>query len=530
MRRQDRARSTGWRSPAAGLATAFLLFLGMPGYFGWWPLLFVALVPLLGCVLYLPPLRSGCMGLLAGWVYGLLTLHWLVVVLGKYGGLPPWLSIPAMALLALYMGLYLALFCLLLSLFAGRSWHRERSIVALVWTAPILWVGLDYLRSILFTGFPWLDLGYGLYTQPALIQAADLGGHHLISCTLVLANGLLVSVIDRQRSSVRWNIRMERRLLLAACCFLVFVFGYSLLRYRIMPPLFRQSLQAEVSVVQGNILQDEKWVPGKKENTVAAYEGLSRRAVVDRTTELLVWPETALPFYPQNDPLARRVADLVRRENVYLLTGAPTYSVDRSQEKPRVEYFNSALLIDPGGVIVDTYAKQHLVPFGEYVPLRQYLGFLRPLVVNVGDFASGRSSRPLSLGNDLKLGVLICFESIFPEIAGDEVRAGANILVNLTNDAWYGRTSAPYQSMAMAVLRAVETKRSMVRAANTGISGFVDPLGNILEKTDIFTPATLTARVPVLEKSTVFVRSGYRFGAACLALIPVLFLLRVRYP
>ena len=150
-------------------------------------------------------------------------------------------------------------------------------------------------------------------------------------------------------------------------------------------------------------------------------------------------------------------------------------------------------------------------------------------MVHVGDFTAGTSSTPLALGKNLKLGILICFESIFPGIARDEVAAGANILVNLTNDAWYGRTSAPYQSMAMTVFRAVENKRSLVRAANTGISGFVDPTGNIIDKTDIFVPGAITAQLPVLEGETVFVRSGYLFGAACLALLPVLLLFRRRY-
>jgi len=514
------------RSLLVAVGTALLLFFAMPGYFGWWPLLFVALVPLLLATLYLPPLRSGCMGLLAGIIYNILTLHWIVVVLGRYGGLPPWLSVPAMALLALYMGLYLSLFCMLLSLLAGRSWHRERSVATLVWTAPVLWVGLDYLRGMLFTGFPWLDLGYGLYSQPLLIQAVDLGGHHVISFALVLANGFIVAVIDRQRSAVRWNIRSERRALLMACCLLIFIFGYSIVRYRVMPSLCRHVLQAEVSVIQGNISQDEKWSLEKKEETVAVYERLSRQALAQHTTELLVWPETALPFYPQQDPLAARIIELVRRENTYLLTGAPTFSVAGVGTRRQVSYYNSALLYGPDGVIIGSYAKQHLVPFGEYVPLRKYLPFLAPLVENVGDFTKGSSSAPLYVGDHLKSGVLICFESIFPEIARKEVAAGANLLVNLTNDAWYGRTSAPYQSMAMAVFRAVETKRSLVRAANTGISGFVDPAGNVIEQTDIFTPDAKTARIPVLEEQTAFVRYGYIFGPACLALIPILLLLR----
>jgi apolipoprotein N-acyltransferase len=515
-----------WRSLSVAVSTALLLFFAMPGYFGWWPLLFVALVPLLLTTMYLPPLRSGCMGLLAGIIYNILTLHWIVVVLGRYGGLPPWLSVPAMVLLSIYMGLYFALFCILLSLLAGRSWHRERSVATLVWTAPVLYVGLDYLRGILFTGFPWLDLGYGLFSHPLLIQAADLGGHHVISFALVLANTFIVAVIDRQRSAVRWNIRSERRALLLACCFLIFIFGYSIVRFRVMPSLIRHSLQAEISIIQGNIAQDEKWSPEKKEKTIAVYERLSQQAVAQHTTELLVWPETALPFYPQQDPLTARVVGLVRRENTYLLTGAPTFSMAAVGEHSKITYFNSALLMGPDGVTIDSYAKQHLVPFGEYVPLRKYLPFLAPLVENVGDFTAGSSSRPLHVGDHLQPGVLICFESIFPEIARNEVAAGANLLVNLTNDAWYGRTSAPYQSMAMAVFRAVETKRSLVRAANTGISCFVDPSGNIIEMTDIFTPSAITARMPVLEERTVFVRYGYIFGPACLALIPVLLLWR----
>jgi apolipoprotein N-acyltransferase len=515
-----------WYSLGAAVVTALLLFLAMPGYFGWWPLLFIALVPLFTAALYLPPFRSACMGMLSGFIYSLLTIHWIVVVLGKYGGLPPWISVPAMVLLSLYMAMYLAVFCLLLSLLAGRSWQKERSVVTLVWTAPLLWVGIDYLRGVLFTGLPWLDLGYGLYSQPVLIQAADLGGHHLISFALVLANGLIVAIIDRQRADVHWNISMERRVLFLACCFLVFIFGYSSLRYRTVPSFNKRALQAQVSVIQGNISQDEKWVAGKKEKTVAIYERLSRQAVAENTTELLVWPETALPFYPQRDPLVGRVMELVQKENLYLLTGAPSFVVAEEDGKRVLRYFNSAQLFDPAGEVVDMYAKQHLVPFGEYVPLRKFLPFLAPLVENVGDFTAGKSSRPLPLGSQLQLGVLICFESIFPGIARDEVAAGANLLVNLTNDAWYGRSSAPYQSMAMSVFRAVETKRSLVRAANTGISAFVDPAGNIIKQTDIFVAAAITAQIPVLEKRTVFVRSGYRFGMACCAFIPGLLLFR----
>ncbi len=515
---------------AAAISSPILLFLAMPGHFGWWPLLFVSLTPLLLAALYLPPRKSWTLGLLAGLIYHVLTLYWIIIVLERYGGLPLWISVAAMLLLSAYMALYWGVFCLLLSLIAGRHWHKERSIVVLVWTAPLLWTGLDSLRGMLFTGFPWLDIGYGLYSQPMLIQAADIGGHHLVSFTVVLTCAFIAAIIDRQRPQLNLTGRLEKQLLFAACSFIIIVMGYSMLKYQTMIPSMQRAITAEVTVVQGNITQDQKWQPDKKEATVDIYKKLSRQGL-QNTTELLVWPETALPFYPQRDPLQERVIKFIQAENIYLLTGAPTFTktMGENDEEPLIRYYNSALLFSPEGKLIGNYAKQHLVPFGEYVPLRRLFFFLEPLVEHSGDFSAGESSQPLILSENIRLGIVICFESIFPQISRDTVALGANLLVNLTNDAWYGDSSAPYQSMAMAVFRAVETKRSLVRAANTGISGFIDPVGNITQKTDIFTPAAITARMPILEEKTIFVRFGYRFGMVCLAMIPVLFLFRHRF-
>jgi apolipoprotein N-acyltransferase len=211
----------------------------------------------------------------------------------------------------------------------------------------------------------------------------------------------------------------------------------------------------------------------------------------------------------------QRVAAFTEARNVWLLTGAPLYELlPRQDGSQQVRSYNGAILLGPDGHWHGSHAKQHLVPFGEYVPLRRYLPFLEPLVVSVGDFSSGTEKGPLVLG-PMRLGILICYESIFPEIAQEAVLRGANLLVNLTNDAWYGRSSAPYQSWAMAVFRAVENKRSLVRAANTGISGFVDPLGHVVATSGIFTEAALVSQVPMLEITTVFNRNGGRFGAIC---------------
>ena len=525
-------RATELTRPQAvflGLVSAVALFVAMPGYFGWWPLLFFALIPLLVLSLYLSPRRACAAGFFSGLFYHILTLHWIVVVLGRYGGLSLPVSIGAMLLLAGYMGLYTGLFCLLLSFLTGHWQQRERSIAVLLWAAPVLWIGLEYLRGILFTGFPWLDLGYGLYRKPVLMQAADLGGHYLVGFSLVLANSFVVGLVDCRRFAVYRQPRGEWRVLLLAGCALLFLFGYSFVRFRELPSLYRHCPQASVAVVQGNILQDEKWSRARKQETVTTYARLSRQAVAGQAIDLLVWPETALPFYPQQDPLVRQIQQLVRQENVYLLTGAPTYRIQQDQAEAHPHYYNSALLFSPNGRVIDGYAKQHLVPFGEYVPLKKILFFLAPLVENSGDFSSGASARPLVLGDQLRLGVLICFESIFPDIARTEVREGANLLVNLTNDAWYGRTSAPYQSLAMAVFRAVENRRSLVRAANTGISALVEPGGRIIASTAIFTPAVLSGTMPVLELQTICMRGGYMFGPICLVLMIGLLICRKRH-
>jgi apolipoprotein N-acyltransferase len=510
------------------IASAGLLALAMPGRIGWWPLLFVALAPLLLQVLNARPGRSALGGFVFGLVYNLALLYWILIVLGRYGGLPLWISLPALVLLAAYMACFPAVFCYLLSLLAGRSQCRGRSVAALVWSAPVLWVGLDYLRSLLFSGFPWMDLGYGLFSQPVLIQAADFGGHHLITFSLVLCNGLVVGIVDHQRRGALGNLRLERGLFLAAIVFLGLIGGSSWFRYQEVSSIAARSMQAKVAVVQGNVDQAIKWSPATKEATVATYLKLSRQVAREIGAELVIWPETALPFYPQKDALIHRITDFTTTNNTWILTGAPLYTITpQAGGSDLVRYYNGAVLLGPDGRIGGQYAKQHLVPFGEYVPLRRFLPFLAPLVESIGDFSVGAEKGPLVLGA-MKLGMLICYESIFPDIARESVARGANLLVNVTNDAWYGRSSAPYQSMAMAVFRAVENKRTLIRAANTGISGFVDPLGRITAHTEIFTEAALSAQAPMLELTTVFTRGGYRFGTVCAVLMPLLLVFRPR--
>lgn len=513
----------------AACCSAGLLALAMPGRVGWWPLLFFALVPLLLTVIQARPGRSGLAGFVFGVVYNVALMYWILIVLGRYGGLSPWISVPALLLLSMYMALYPALFCWVLSRLAGRLHNSGRSLAPILWAAPVLWVGLEYLRSVLFSGFPWMDMGYGLFSQPELIQAADLGGHALLSFALVLCNTLIVVLIDRQYHRTRRVTFSERLCVLAGVIFLVYVHGYSMLQSRRIALVDSRAPHIRVAAVQGNIDQAEKWSPESKAATVERYLNLSRQADEAAPTQMLIWPETALPFYPQQEPaLMERVADFTRNNSVALLTGSPLFRlVPSGKAKPDVQYFNGAMLFDSDGKVRGQHAKQHLVPFGEYVPFRRYLPFLAPLVVDIGEFSKGTEKGPLVLGS-MRLGVLICYESIFPELAHATVIRGANLLVNISNDAWYGNSSAPYQSWAMAVFRAVENKRSLVRAANTGISGLVLPTGQVLAKSGLFTEAAPAAEVPLLAMTTFYNRYGYHFGQACAVGILGLLLLAFR--
>jgi apolipoprotein N-acyltransferase len=501
---------------AAAAATALLLNLAMPGFTGWWPLLFVALVPLLVCANRLPPMRSGCMGMFCGLLYNIGLLHWIVIVLGRYGGLPSWISVPGLGLLALYMAVYTALFCLLFAVPASGKQGRGQAL-ALLWGAPVLWVGMEFLRSFFLSGFPWMDIGYGLYGVPLLIQSADLGGHLLVSFLVVQVNGMLAWLVVRRLSDHPQQEPFFILPVIGSLVFLLSLGAYSGLRLQqgFIPE--QPENTAVISVIQGNISQDEKWTPERKQETVNTYIKLSKTGVTGKGVDLLVWPETALPFFPQQDGLTLDIVRYLEASSTPLLTGAPFYvpRPERGKGGKLVDYYNSALLIAPDGQLAGRYNKQHLVPFGEYVPLRQYLPFLEPLVVAAGDFTAGDSFQPLEIGR-IRAGVLICFESIFPEIARKEVVNGANVLVNLTNDAWYGRSSAPYQSLAMAVFRAVENRRALVRAANTGISGVIQPSGRIAIRSELFVPAALTGAVNLMEKQTFFVRLGHWFGLLCL--------------
>lgn len=486
--------------------TGLLLWISFPGGGDIWPLLFVALVPFLYVLAGMSVRAAFFAGLSCGLVHFILLLYWIVIVLGKYGGLPWFISVPALLLLALYMSLYFGLFALL-SRYVLLSFPKA---VAL-WLLPALWVGLDWFRGEFLTGFPWMDLGYALYKVPHLIQIADIAGHHGITFLVVFFNTCLVLLLTKKQSVPGYLL-----ILAPALCLLLGIGTYSVFRYEDVKRSIEvaEAPRMTVGIVQGNIDQSEKWSPENQQKTIDGYIAQTKKLFDSGDPSLVVWPETALPFYPISSSYMSSIRKLTGTNDFALLTGAPWYEIiDRDTKN--IKFYNSTLLLQPDGLYGGKYYKTHLVPFGEYIPLKKFLPFLAPLVEAVGDFSFGKIEQPL-VWQEAKSGILICFESVFPELSRQWVFAGANVLVNLTNDAWYGRSSAPQHSLAMSVLRAVETRRSLIRSANTGISAFVTPLGTITAQSGLFVPWAATTQVILSQELTIWARYGYLFAPICL--------------
>jgi apolipoprotein N-acyltransferase len=484
------------RIPFAALASGGLLALAFPrpdlAELAW-----VGLVPVL-LAGGRQPFRQG---FLAGCVFFAGVLYWLNIVMTTFGGLHPVFALVAYLLLVGYLALF----------FAVPIWAafrlRDRLGYPLPLTLPVLWVGLEFLRSFLFSGFPWATLGYSQQSRLLLIQSADLVGVYGQSFLLVLTNTVLAALF--QAWSQRDKQLLPRWSLPALLVLLAANLGYG--AWRLDPATDMRPERLNTILVQGNIDQSIKWNPAFQQQTVDIYRDLSREGAGASEGGLIIWPESATPFYFQDpSPLSGEVAGTARNARSWLLFGSPAY--DRVNRV--THYLNSAFLLGPDGEIRGRSDKVHLVPFGEYVPLGRWLPFIDKLVVGIGDFSPGTIS-PLPL-NGHRVGVLVCFEGIFPELARDSVRLGSELLVNITNDAWFGRSSAPYQHLGMTRFRAVENRVWVARAANTGVSALIAPSGRIVAATGIFETAVLKGTVGIGARPSLYTRWG--------DIIPTLFL------
>jgi apolipoprotein N-acyltransferase len=483
------------RALPAALATALLAIASFPPL-DLGLLAYVALVPLLAAP------GAAARPFLAGWLAGTIAsagiCWWVVYAMTHYGGIPWLVAGPLVLLMAAAMGLFWGVFA-----WARALLRRRLPAVPDLLVAPALWTALEYGRAVLpDIAFPWALLGHTQYNALHLIQAADLFGVWGVSFLVVLVNAAVAAALGRAGGGAR--ARLAPAALAAAL--LAAAWGYG--AWRLDQPELGRTVR--VAVVQGDIPQDVKWDPAFKEETFRVHEALTREAAA-RGTDLAVWSESSIAMYYQYEPLyQRRLADLARETRLPLLFGSPA-RVDTPAGRA---YRNRAYLLDARGEVAGWQDKRHLVPFGEYVPWKKALFFARPLVQAVGEFTPGEASRVLEVPA-ARLGTLICYEAIFPDLARRFAAGGAELLLNITNDAWYERTAASRQQFVNLVFRAVENRRPVARAANTGISGFVDAKGRILSASPLFVRGQYAAALTLSGRGTVYTAWGDWFPRAC---------------
>ena len=450
-------------------------------------------------------------------------IYWILPTLCTYGNLPVFLAFPVLFLLVFYLALYPAFFCLIL------SWKsRGKKFAAFMPVgAALVWVALEFIRARIFTGFPWGLAGYSQYMHTPLIQMADTTGVYGVSFVIVLVNASLAMAWHeiRKKDHCPGNKTLQTASLiiwpLLVILILTGMITYGNMRLSTMKKSMARAPQRMVSVIQGNIPQAEKWDEAYQKKTIDVYCQLALKAAATHAPDLIIWPETALPFYyTWEKEMSDGVDACVRQTRAWCIIGSPAFSL---RGEDNFNFFNRAYMLTPQAEISSVYDKIHLVPFGEYVPLGKYLKFLDKLTSQAGDFSPGIENAPPLAFKENQAGILICFEIIFPELASSVVKNGADLLVTMTNDAWFGHTSAPLQHFSMAVFRAVENRRAVARAANTGISGFIDPAGNITGTTSLFETTTLTRQTACLTSMSFYTRHGDVFAKLCL-LVTVIFL------
>lgn len=449
-------------------------------------------------------------------------LHWIWVVTVVHGGAPSIVGVFA----PLVPGGYMAL-CVAGMAFAW-GWLRERGLGGpLVWA--VIWVVSDHLRTFLFGGLPWATLGYSQHANPMLLPLVTITGVLGLAFVVALGGAGCAGIIGRALSGRRpASLDLAA---LAAVAVIHLVAGFGLSAPAVSPQCEGEPRTLRIAAVQGNIEQMMKWDQRLLAQTVTKYIDLSEEAVA-QGAELVVWPETAIPGALEYDPpMLSRLRRFVRDTGAALVLGSVGIVLDETGEHVE-RFYDSAFVIDSSGRMGERYDKSHLVPFGEYVPLRWLLGGLMQAVaggIAPADVSEGSGPRALELawpgeaaapgaGRPVRFGVPICYELLFPDLVRGFAADGAEVLLAITNDAWYGRTGAPHQFLAITAMRSAETRTWTVRAANTGISAIIDGRGVVREATRIFEPGFVIADVPLRSlqaEQTFYVRHGDVFAYLC---------------
>jgi apolipoprotein N-acyltransferase len=489
---------------------ALLYTLGMPGY-DVPGLSFVCLVPLLQlAVRARDPRRAALQCFAAGTTANLLLYYWIAYTVAVPGQLG-WIAGTTAAFL---VSAYLAVYIGAAGWFAHRldRWLGDAGLLAF----PAVWTALELARSVLFKGFPWMLLGYGLSGSLVMRQAADLAGVLGLGFLLALANVIAYRAVRRVVERAYGRAIREAAVLAAVPAFLA-AYGY----LQAQRPHAYPFPVLHVGLAQGGVDQSLKWNPDYQRETLDIYRVLTQEAR-GQGAQVIVWPETAAPFfYGWEGPLSREVETIAASAEVPLVFGAPWFDPADGGK-----YFNSVFLLSGKGVAKGRYDKRHLVPFGEYMPLRRVFFFMKKLTVGEDDFTSGTGPVVLRVAGR-PAGISVCYEAVFPGLLRESVRSGAELFVNVTNDAWFGDTVAPHQHLAMARMRSVEFRRPMVRAANAGVSAFIDARGEITATLGLFRRGAIAAPVRPNGSVTIYAKTGETFAVACTimtALISLMFL------
>ena len=495
------------------------------GFLAW-----IALVPLHFSIDYSSsPREAFKLGWLAGTIAFTGAMFWVITAMNLYGKVPILVALLIMLLLTVYLGLYLAIYA------GGLAWIRLAFPTLGMLPAPFLWVTLELIRTYFLSGLPWVLFGYSQYEWLPIIQLADHFGVYGVSFLLVLVNAALAELIV-------WSVKAYRGFALrsfpwpstgAAAAGLGVAFLYGMTVLGTSHPLPARTLS--IGLVQPNVDQAQKWDMAFRQDTLQRYSRLT--AGMGKELDLIIWPEAATPFIFEREPQYRLLLSAMSHEaGAPLLFGSPAL---RHYPDGRPYLMNSAYLLAPDGQILGRYDKQHLVPFGEYIPLHNsLLFFLDKLVEGIGDFEAGpgatllmfkprEKTPPMTAAATapdfhVKFGVVICYEVIFPNLVRQFASGGAEFMVTVTNDAWFGPSSAPYQHFAMVVFRSVENRVAFARAANTGISGFIDPFGRVQHATAIFTQEAVTGTIEIGHPKTFYARYGDLFAYGCVIITALL--------
>jgi apolipoprotein N-acyltransferase len=488
------------------VSAGFLLVASFPrigqGWLGW-----AALIPLIIFIDQAKNRRSAFYGgLLAGAIEFFSLMRWIPDVLGKYGGLSPALAWIAYGLLVGLLACYPAISCAL-----TKHWIL-RCGRGMLWIFPLVWVLMEYAQTYTpLGGFPWLCMGYIQSNHLPILQIAEFSGIYGISLLLLIANTAIAWLIIKKRNRNRLDyMPLIASVLVIMVCV---IFGHIRLgRWQMFKPAFSAAL------LQGNIsIEDPPSVLADK-----FQDGYIRMAnkLEPNKPDLLILPESPVSvFYQESHSYRRAVSQLA---GSYPL-GIVLSNVNYHEKDSKSYYFNSAFFFSQSGTLTGIYDKIHLVPFGEYIPYKKLFFYAETISRDVGGFSHGSEYRILEVGKH-PANAIICFEAIFPQLVRRFVNNGSELIINLANDGWYGISDAPYQHLEIARLRAIETRRFLLRATNSGISAIIEPTGQIQSSTRVMSESVCQGRFDFIREKTFYTRYGDVFIFLCVIILICLIL------